>query len=501
MPYMNESDLVADDEPGVSTGDPVLPPDERDRRAALWHAGADERERLADEREAVADERERLADERERLADAHERTLDQRTEGPAGGDLNHVNEQAEIQAAIERAEARLQLAQAQLERARDAGRRAAARSARLDAEAARSTAAELLESAAEPDERAWLVDRRDFVAADRDARADQGDRLADQRDDIADRREHQADDRERSALARERQLDDHRSAWHTRGAVRIRGESLSDLAGQRARQSKQRDDARAKRRAAARSHARAADTWGPPTYGPKLLASFAQLARGLFAAETLTESLPQLLAFTVAAVDDCDCASVTIWRNGRAVQTTASNAVATKLDDIQLGIRSGPAIDALHDTEPVYVSGLDVDPRWPVLAQAAGQLGIVGALSHGLYVHGSSRSSAHGTFTLYATAPDAFNKRDREHADIIAAYLSIAVAAVERRYQLDQRESALHRALSTRDVIGQAKGILMERRHLTAGEAFDLLRRVSQQLNRSVNDLAQHVAQTGELPT
>jgi AmiR/NasT family two-component response regulator len=51
-----------------------------------------------------------------------------------------------------------------------------------------------------------------------------------------------------------------------------------------------------------------------------------------------------------------------------------------------------------------------------------------------------------------------------------------------------------------RDVIGQAKGILMERRRLSAGEAFDVLRRSSQQLNLKLAEVAQHLAETGELP-
>jgi AmiR/NasT family two-component response regulator len=69
-----------------------------------------------------------------------------------------------------------------------------------------------------------------------------------------------------------------------------------------------------------------------------------------------------------------------------------------------------------------------------------------------------------------------------------------------RRDEVDRREAALHRGLSTRDVIGQAKGILMERQRLSAGEAFDLLRRASQRLNRKLADVAQRLAETGELP-
>jgi len=105
-----------------------------------------------------------------------------------------------------------------------------------------------------------------------------------------------------------------------------------------------------------------------------------------------------------------------------------------------------------------------------------------------------------GTFTLYGREPDAFGVEGQEFTSVIAAYVSVAVAMAHRRTDLDGREAALHRALSTRDVIGQAKGILMERQRLTAGEAFDLLRRASQSLNLKLADVAARLAETGELP-
>ena len=58
----------------------------------------------------------------------------------------------------------------------------------------------------------------------------------------------------------------------------------------------------------------------------------------------------------------------------------------------------------------------------------------------------------------------------------------------------------LKEALESRDVIGQAKGILMERERVTADDAFNMLRRGSQHLNRKLRDLAEEIAATGEEP-
>jgi len=215
--------------------------------------------------------------------------------------------------------------------------------------------------------------------------------------------------------------------------------------------------------------------------------------------DELTDVIPRLLKFSVGAVAGCDWASATLWRHGRAVDTFASAAVAAELDELQFGTELGPALDALSQQGAVCVGRLAESKAWPVLAETAAQLGAASVLCHGLYVHRSAQWSALGTFSLYSATPDAFSDEDRDFGSILAAYLSVAVAVAHRREDVDRREAALHRGLSTRDVIGQAKGILMERQRLSAGEAFDVLRRVSQRLNRKIADVASHLAETGEL--
>jgi GAF domain-containing protein len=232
-----------------------------------------------------------------------------------------------------------------------------------------------------------------------------------------------------------------------------------------------------------------------------LLANFAQLARQLFASEDVNDALPQLLKFTVDAVAGCDWAGITLCRHGRVVDTVTSSAVAAELDETQFAAGVGPGPEAMQTDNPVYVPDLAHSPRWPVAATTAAQLGVASALFHGLFVYRPAHWSALGTFSLYSATPDAFSDEDQEFGSILAAYLAVAIATAHRRDELDRREAALHRALSTRDVIGQAKGILMERQHLSAGDAFDLLRRASQRLNRKLTDVAQHLADTGEIPT
>ena len=387
-------------------------------------------------------------------------------------------------------------------RASLAASRMAARADRRAAECERTTAAEQRIAGVDVVGRAWLADRRDFVAVDRERLADERDRLADRRDETADARERLADARELDALEHlrrsERRPPTGRQADRTRHATEQERAEIDD---RRAWGEAQRRRVAAARRSAAHGRASASARWGPQPYGPMLVASFADLATQLFGSDDLTDVLPRILKFTVDMVAGCDWASVTLWRHGQVVDTLSHGTVAAELDDIQFAFGIGPGPDALRNAGKVYVPDLAEASWWPVLAATAADLGATSALCHGLFVHHPAQWSAVGTLNLYGGTPDAFSDTDQEFATILAAYVAVAVAARYRRDEIDRREAALHRSLSTRDVIGQAKGILMERQRLSAGEAFDVLRRASQRLNRKVADVARRLTETGELPT
>ncbi|HEX2383900.1 MAG TPA: ANTAR domain-containing protein, partial [Acidimicrobiales bacterium] len=104
-----------------------------------------------------------------------------------------------------------------------------------------------------------------------------------------------------------------------------------------------------------------------------------------------------------------------------------------------------------------------------------------------------------GAFNLYARKPSAFTAQDHDRGTLFAEQAAVAIANTEvywRTYNLTQN---LQTALENRDVIGQAKGILMARHGFSADEAFDELRRASQRRNVKLRDVADSVAHTGEL--
>jgi len=88
---------------------------------------------------------------------------------------------------------------------------------------------------------------------------------------------------------------------------------------------------------------------------------------------------------------------------------------------------------------------------------------------------------------------------DRTKALILASHAGTALHALEARLAL-RKSQDLAAGLEMRSIIGQAQGILMERERITADQAFDVLRRASQHLNRKLRDVAQQLVDTGESP-
>lgn len=133
---------------------------------------------------------------------------------------------------------------------------------------------------------------------------------------------------------------------------------------------------------------------------------------------------------------------------------------------------------------------------WPVLASRPADLGAHSAASYCW-----TTSSSAGSLNTYGDEQKAFSDEAQQIGLILASHASVAAEAALQRDVLEDVALDLHRALLSRDVIGQAKGILMERLKLTPDDAFDALRQASSRLNEKLHGVALGLAETGELNT
>ena len=320
---------------------------------------------------------------------------------------------------------------------------------------------------------------------------------AEKRDFVADERERQADQRERDADDRESMLD----AWDRRLRARARELGLPELDAEALladTQRQQRAEDR-ERRAAQSNERRLARVRRTTAHADTGLATlFADIAHDLYACETLVDVLQRIVDAALVTVEGCDAASVTL-ADGSPTTAVASDDAAAAADRAQYEAGQGPALAALH--EPLVVVTRFPDSRWPVLGERPTAGGTRSAVSCTLaVVRPQGDSECLGALNLYSARDDAFSPRAQQLGLVLAAHAAVAVTAVLERGVLERVGHDLREALSSRDVIGQAKGILMERMRLTPEDAFDVLRRASQTLNRKLLEVAERLAETGQLP-
>jgi ANTAR domain/GAF domain len=352
------------------------------------------------------------------------------------------------------------------------------------------------------DELAWAAERREFVADWRDDVAAALDVHADVRDARADEREQRADDREADLNELERRLDD-RALELGVPPARTPAE-CERAAAQRVRDAFARDGAREERQKRARdrdgaaaTRAEAADRRDRATPTTQLALAFSEIARHLYQAVDFDDVLTRIVEVAVSTVRGCDMASVTV-RDDAGYRTVAStHEAATESDRAQYEAGEGPCLDAVE--EAVVYAPAFPDQRWPLLAARPTESGVESVVSYRLTPSRSDPAgSLAGSLNACAGTPDAFDAEAQEIGLILAAHASVAAGAMREREALQEMSRNFHQALSSRDVIGQAKGILMERLRITPDEAFDALRRSSQRLNVKLREVAATLAETGE---
>ncbi|MGR7025970.1 GAF and ANTAR domain-containing protein [Geodermatophilus sp. URMC 62] len=200
-----------------------------------------------------------------------------------------------------------------------------------------------------------------------------------------------------------------------------------------------------------------------------------------------------LQAITAAAVGVVphveECGISYVVGRSRIEPRASTGDLPLQVDALQGRLGQGPCLNAVWEQEVVRVDDVAADDRWPEFARQAVELGAAAMMCFRLFVEGNRL----GALNLYAGRPGAFDDESQDVGHLFAAHAAVAVAGAEH-------EENLRAGMGRRDVIGQAKGILMERHKLTADQAFGVLTRVSQEMNRKLFDIARELTETGAVP-
>ncbi|SDU91865.1 GAF domain-containing protein [Microlunatus sagamiharensis] len=213
------------------------------------------------------------------------------------------------------------------------------------------------------------------------------------------------------------------------------------------------------------------------------------LARQLEATDDPSTMLDELVAAAVAIIPGVEHASLSMVQRRREVRSDyPSSELPARVDAIQNEVGEGPCLDAIYEEQTVRVPDMLHEPRWPRFAKRAHDAGAGSMLSFQLYVQDDNL----GSLNLYNTRANGFDDESEQVGLLFASHAAVA-------YADSKKISSMGRALASRDLIGQAKGMLMERYHLDADRAFGVLTRVSQATHRPLREIAEELATTGRL--
>jgi hypothetical protein len=342
------------------------------------------------------------------------------------------------------------------------------------------------------EERQWAAEKRDFVA-------DRRDELAAKRDAVADARDAVADERQRELDTWERQLQAQATELGHGADDAVAAAQRAEAAAGRERARRDRVDEEVAREAAAADRDDAARRRLKANPSTRLASAFAEIAEQLYAADSFDEVLQRIAETTVGTVAGCDMASITVRQRGTYLTAATTAAAASAVDQAQYDANEGPCLEAF-ETPIVYAPAFP-DTRWPTLSTRPAELGAQSIVSFQLDAASLANADTGGSLNAYGGEPDAFTDEAKNIGLILAAHASMAAGAAHQRRALQDLAVNLNKALLSRDVIGQAKGILMERCKMTPEDAFDALRQASQRLNEKLHAVAARLAETGEFIT
>lgn len=223
----------------------------------------------------------------------------------------------------------------------------------------------------------------------------------------------------------------------------------------------------------------------------KFAEDFARLAVQLRAEHHEQPTLERIVALAVAAIDPADYCGITLReRNGELTTAASTGPVAAQASELQQALGEGPCLEAAWDMDTVTVNDLETEQRWPRWAPEAAALGIRSLLSLRLEITGQPLVAS---LNLFAHEVAAFDSTDLAIASIFARHAANALASA-------RIEDGLRAAARSRQTIGVAQGILMQRFGVTLDQSFELLRRYSQTHNVKLRVLAERLVEAGGIP-
>lgn len=199
-------------------------------------------------------------------------------------------------------------------------------------------------------------------------------------------------------------------------------------------------------------------------------------------------ALDRLVTLAALQVPACSGADAALWHDGEMVVAAASHPDLTWVTEAQRAAGRGPAFAAMTGDGPVNCPDTLMEARWPEYAAAALRLGVRCSVS---LAHRAGATAV--TLGLSGSRPRAIDPDQLPLAELLVA-LGGAMLGNASEYGDSQRTALqLLDAAQSRELVDQAKGMLMHALGCSAADALQRMRQISQQRNIKVTDVAARI--------
>lgn len=223
----------------------------------------------------------------------------------------------------------------------------------------------------------------------------------------------------------------------------------------------------------------------------QLAETFAEISRVLLAEPDVQRTLEKMCELLVATVAGCEHAVVTVVRDHELASPAASDDVGPRVDALQLDVDDGPCLEAIREQHTVVTDDLTTDSRWPRFSQRASEAtGVRSMLAFRMFL----AEDTLGSLNLYSKQPRAFTDESLAVGTIFAAHASVALRAAQNKEDL----ARFREVVQARELVAQAKGILMGRQGISSQAAMEILGRGAERLKIELRELARRIVEAEE---
>ncbi|HSE07551.1 MAG TPA: GAF and ANTAR domain-containing protein [Nocardioidaceae bacterium] len=207
------------------------------------------------------------------------------------------------------------------------------------------------------------------------------------------------------------------------------------------------------------------------------------LADLVYSRDDYAEMYEAICRAALHLVDGCDHASIMLREHDHYTTAGASDDTARLLDRIEVEVGEGPCVDAVEEEAAQLDPDLSRSTAWPHLRKRIlAETPVRGMAGFRLLVDNRKV----GALNLFSDRPGALTGESVDQAAVLAAFASVALMAATHQEQA----RTLRGGLDSNREIGKAIGLMMAFHKVGDDDAFEILRKASQDMNLKISEIA-----------